>query len=105
MTTPATTAAAAVHIRQPDVLRLATDLRSAEDDLQELRGKLRVAVDFVHDPAYDLDARQALASRMGIPEPSAAPPATRRRRDSEAEPNNETEPEAHSTATRLPLAL
>ncbi|MER8160033.1 hypothetical protein [Streptomyces sp. NPDC094472] len=69
MTTP-TVAAEPVPMRRPDALRLASDLHSAEDELRKVRGKLREAVDFVHDPAYDLAARQALARRMGVPEPS-----------------------------------
>nr|WTB12147.1 hypothetical protein OG546_50220 [Streptomyces antimycoticus] len=69
MTTP-TAPAEPNPMRRPDPLRLATDLHSAEDELRKVRGKLREAVDFVHDPAYDLAARQALARRMGIPEPS-----------------------------------
>ncbi|GAA3372371.1 hypothetical protein GCM10017744_103590 [Streptomyces antimycoticus] len=57
-------------MRRPDALRLATDLRRAEDELRKVRGQLREAVDFVHDPTYDLAARQALARRMGVHEPS-----------------------------------
>ncbi|MEV6131929.1 hypothetical protein AB0M05_34950 [Streptomyces violaceusniger] len=69
MTTPSA-AAEPNPSRRPDALRLATDLHSAENELRKLRGRVREAVDFVHDPAYDLAARQALAQRMGLPEPS-----------------------------------
>ncbi|MGW7620804.1 hypothetical protein ACWGLG_34205 [Streptomyces antimycoticus] len=77
MTTP-TTAAEPDPMRRPDVLRLATDLRSAEDELGTLRGQLREAVTFIHDPAYDIESRRALARCLGVHEPSDIPtvPAT-----------------------------
>lgn len=60
-------------IRRPDALRLAADIRRAEDELGKLRGQLREAVDFVHDPAYDIESRRALARRLGVHEPSDVP--------------------------------
>ncbi|WP_086706532.1 hypothetical protein [Streptomyces antimycoticus] len=72
MTTP-TTAAEPDPMRRPDALRLATDLRSAEDELGTLRGQLREAVTFVHDPAYDIEPRRALARRLGVHEPTDIP--------------------------------
>ena len=42
-------------------------LATAENDLAVLRG--RIAVAFIHDPAYDRDARTALAKALDLPEP------------------------------------
>lgn len=49
---------------------LIRDLRSAEEDLQLLRGRLRKVAEFIHDPAFDLEARRALAQRLDLPAPS-----------------------------------
>jgi hypothetical protein len=51
------------------VIDTVRDLRTAEDDLQVLRGLLAEAVAFIHDPAYDDTARRALARRLNLPEP------------------------------------
>ncbi len=51
------------------------DLRSAEKDLQTLRGRLRTVAEFIHDPAIDLSARHALAQRLDLPVPTPAPAA------------------------------
>jgi hypothetical protein len=50
-------------------------LRIAEDELQELRRQLAAAVAFIHDPAYDLSARHALARLLQLPQPAAPSPA------------------------------
>ncbi|MCQ8833769.1 hypothetical protein [Streptomyces malaysiensis] len=50
-------------------------LRSAENDLQRLRGRLRTVAEFIHDPAIDFAARHALAQRLGLPVPTSAPAA------------------------------
>lgn len=52
-------------------MNAATDpaLRAAEDELQVLRGRLARVAAFIHDPAYDLTARTALAQTLGIPSP------------------------------------
>lgn len=47
----------------------APELRAAEDELQVLRGQLADAAAFINDPAYDIAARQNLASRLGLPGP------------------------------------
>ena len=78
MTTPSATATTtrAVTVPSPQQsygLRLAADLRSAENELSELRGQLRQAAAFINDPAHDLAARRALAEHLGLPEPSSAP--------------------------------
>ncbi|MCX4231742.1 hypothetical protein [Streptomyces ortus] len=44
-------------------------LRIAEDELQKLRGQLATAAGFIHDPAHDLSARQALAQLLKLPHP------------------------------------
>lgn len=44
-------------------------LRVAEEELQVLRRRLADAVAFIHDPAFDRDARQGLAERLGLPGP------------------------------------
>lgn len=46
-------------------------LSTAEDDNAVLRGRLALAVAFIHDPAFDRDARIALAQRLGLPEPAS----------------------------------
>ncbi|WP_086797008.1 hypothetical protein [Streptomyces caniscabiei] len=51
------------------------DLRSVENDLQRLRGRLRTVAEFIHDPAIDFAARQALAQRLGLPVPTPVPVA------------------------------
>ncbi|MDG9709701.1 hypothetical protein [Streptomyces sp. DH10] len=51
------------------------DLRSVENDLQKLRGRLRTVAEFIHDPAHDFAARHALALRLGLPVPTPAPAA------------------------------
>lgn len=55
-------------------------LRSAENDLQRLRGRLRTVAEFIHDPAIDFAARHALAQRLGLPVPTPAP-ATRQTKE------------------------
>ncbi|MFJ1560714.1 hypothetical protein [Streptomyces mirabilis] len=54
-------------------LPLAGALRSAETELAGLRGRIRTVAAFIHDEAYDLAARHALAQRLGLPTPSQAP--------------------------------
>ncbi|WP_189268699.1 hypothetical protein [Streptomyces fuscichromogenes] len=51
------------------------NLRSAENDLQRLRGRLRTVAEFIHDPAIDFAARHALAQRLGLPMPTPTPAA------------------------------
>ncbi|WP_128380337.1 hypothetical protein [Streptomyces cavernae] len=51
------------------------DLRSVENDLRTLRGRLRTVAEFIHDPAHDFAARHALAQRLGLPVPTPAPAA------------------------------
>ncbi|GHE34109.1 hypothetical protein [Streptomyces capitiformicae] len=51
------------------------DLRSIENDLQTLRGRLRTVAEFIHDPAHDFATRHALAQRLGLPVPTPAPAA------------------------------
>ena len=51
-------------------------LQAAERELQTLRGRLATTVAFIHDPAYDLTARQALAQRLNLPEPRTYTPRT-----------------------------
>lgn len=48
-------------------------LTKAEDELKALRQRVAQAVAFIHDPAYDRDARIALAQRLGLPEPTPEP--------------------------------
>jgi hypothetical protein len=48
-------------------------LATAENDLAVLRSRIALTVAFIHDPAYDHTARQALAKRLGLPEPSPEP--------------------------------
>lgn len=45
-------------------------LATAESDLAVLRSQIALTVAFIHDPAYDRDARIALAQRLGLPEPT-----------------------------------
>ena len=47
-------------------------LRSAETELARLRGRIRTVTEFIHDEAYDLDGRRALALSLGLPAPSQA---------------------------------
>ncbi|MET8411093.1 hypothetical protein ABZV34_23825 [Streptomyces sp. NPDC005195] len=47
------------------------ELRLREDELQQLRRRMRRVADFVHDDQHDLDARQELAKMLGIPAPAA----------------------------------
>lgn len=51
-----------------------TALQAAENELQTLRRRLAQAVAFIHDPAYDLTARQALAQRLELPGPRTEAP-------------------------------
>ncbi|MBQ0855739.1 hypothetical protein J8N05_47145 (plasmid) [Streptomyces sp. BH-SS-21] len=56
-------------------------LRTAEDELQKLRGQLAAVAAFIHDPAHDLDARSHLARLLTLPQPAPANrpvPATER---------------------------
>ncbi|MEU5108188.1 hypothetical protein AB0H07_39025 [Streptomyces sp. NPDC021354] len=66
-------------------------LRAAEDELQTLRGFKADVVAFIHMPAYDADARRALAERLGLPIP-AQRPAPR--------PSRPASPGTHSAAVR-----
>ncbi|MGP3950960.1 hypothetical protein [Streptomyces sp. 7N604] len=52
-----------------------SDLRSAENDLQKLRVRLRTVAEFIHDPAIDFAARHTLAQRLDLPVPTPAPAA------------------------------
>lgn len=54
--------------------RHASLLATAENDTAVLRGRLAIAVAFIHDPALDRDARIALAQRLGLPEPTPEKP-------------------------------
>ncbi|GAA0500909.1 hypothetical protein [Streptomyces olivaceiscleroticus] len=45
-------------------------LRTAEDELGTLRRRHAAAVTIVHNPAYDLGLRQALARAIRVPEPT-----------------------------------
>jgi hypothetical protein len=44
-------------------------LATAEDDNAVLRARVALAVAWIHDPAYDRDARIALAQALGLPQP------------------------------------
>lgn len=66
---PATTSSTG----QPDALRHL--LRTAESELEDLRGRLRMVAEFIHDPALDLAARHALAQRLRLPIPTDSRPA------------------------------
>ena len=44
-------------------------LTKAEDELKILRQRIAQAAAFIRDPAFDRDARIALAQRLGLPEP------------------------------------
>lgn len=48
------------------------DLRSVENDLQKLRGRIRTVAEFIHDPSIDFAARYALAQRLKLPVPTPA---------------------------------
>lgn len=45
-------------------------LATVEDDLAVLRGRIALTVAFIHDPAFNRDARVALARILGLPEPT-----------------------------------
>ncbi|MFD8839787.1 hypothetical protein [Streptomyces griseofuscus] len=45
-------------------------LATAENDLAVLRARIALTVAFIHDPTWDRDARNALAKRLGLPEPA-----------------------------------
>ncbi|MFF9787106.1 hypothetical protein [Streptomyces nigrescens] len=47
-----------------------SDLRAAEDELQHLRTRLAAVAQWIHNPAYDRDARTALAQAAGLPGPT-----------------------------------
>jgi hypothetical protein len=49
--------------------RHASLIATAENDLAVLRSQIALTVAWIHDPAYDRDARIALAQRLGLPEP------------------------------------
>lgn len=63
-------------------MNAATDpaLRAAEDELQVLRGRLALVAAFIHDPAYDLTARTALAQSLRLPLPRSCTHAEGTRR-------------------------
>ncbi|WP_258543978.1 hypothetical protein [Streptomyces ipomoeae] len=68
---------------------LAQELRSVEDDLARYRQLISRAAEWIHDPAYDEDARAALAQRLGLPGPRAAvasAPSTHTKTRSRTEP-------------------
>ncbi|MFG2532785.1 hypothetical protein [Streptomyces sp. NPDC048516] len=48
-------------------------LRAAEDELARLRTWAALIVSFIHNPAYDRDARIACAQTLGLPEPTKEP--------------------------------
>jgi hypothetical protein len=50
--------------RHPDLLR------TAENDLALLRGRLAIVTRFINDTAYDDTARRALAQALGLREPA-----------------------------------
>jgi hypothetical protein len=45
------------------------DLKAAEDGLKVTRAQLDLVAGFIHDPAYDRDARIALARLLSLPAP------------------------------------
>lgn len=45
-------------------------LQAAEDELQRLRGLFATVARHINNPAYDHDARAALAKALGLPEPA-----------------------------------
>ena len=45
-------------------------LATAENDLAVLRSRIALVVGWIHDPAYDREARVALAQRLGLHEPT-----------------------------------
>ncbi|MEU9703061.1 hypothetical protein [Streptomyces sp. NPDC047981] len=52
---------------------LAGALRTSEDEVQQLRARLALVTGWIHNPAYDLTARAALAHSLGLPEPATHP--------------------------------
>ncbi|MFG3336943.1 hypothetical protein ACGFZZ_33615 [Streptomyces tendae] len=50
---------------------LAGDLANAENELARLRGIVADTAAWIHDDAYDSEARRALARRLKLPEPSS----------------------------------
>lgn len=50
---------------------LAADLANAENELARLRGIVADTTAWIHDDAYDSEARCALARRLKLPEPSS----------------------------------
>jgi hypothetical protein len=53
-----------LRTRRPDALD------AAENDLALLRGRLALVTTFIHNPAHDRAARQALARLLALPEPT-----------------------------------
>lgn len=49
---------------------LARDLRAAEDELAPARRLKANLAAFIHNPAYDLHFRTALAQAVGLPRPT-----------------------------------
>lgn len=45
-------------------------LLTAENDLALARGRLALVVTFIHNPAYDITARTALATALNLPAPT-----------------------------------
>ncbi|MFI7096784.1 hypothetical protein [Streptomyces lydicus] len=45
-------------------------LRAAEDELARLRTLIAAVAQWIHNPAWDRDARTALATHIGLPGPS-----------------------------------
>jgi hypothetical protein len=57
------TLAGQLRTRRPDALD------AAEDDLALLRGRLAIVVTWIHNPAHDRAAREALARDLHLPGP------------------------------------
>ncbi|MGW0948481.1 hypothetical protein ACWD4O_38825 [Streptomyces sp. NPDC002623] len=63
-----TTLAAQLGTRHPNLLA------TAEDDLALLRARLAIVATFIHNPAHDRAAREALAHDLGLPTPAQEKP-------------------------------
>jgi hypothetical protein len=64
------------------IARLARQLRErhpalpnrTEDDLALLRARIAIVATFIHNPAYDRTAREALAQALNLPAPAKETP-------------------------------
>ncbi|MFD3336101.1 hypothetical protein ACFWV1_26155 [Streptomyces sp. NPDC058700] len=56
--------------------RHTTLLTTAENDLAVYRARLALVATWIHNPAYDTTAREALALALGLPAPRPAPERT-----------------------------